>query len=381
MKYPPINQALLLILFTLTFSACDSSEISGSETFNLIFQMDTVMIDPKDELLFLNSNLNQAKISQDRQFLYNYNWRDMIIEKINLDDLTFEKGITLAKEGPNGVGDNISGIHILENNQLLLSGRNSFFWVDEDGNLIDKVDFMKMPESGLLASDFLGAQKIFNSEELILYGVLMNWEENLYQITKVDLDKKGIEKIDHESFKKLKDYRISFMMDGRTAGGYGPSVFVGGSPNNIILNTNISNEAISIKGQNSTPLFNSFESQLFPDLRKNPSKTEVESWDELRKLVREMENDIGFSNFIADDSGQFYRFSYFGKTKDVTDEEDPPVVVFLSIFDQDLNLTAESKVDQLEFRPSLFFYKDGRIWIFKNMDDEMAFVRLSIEKN
>lgn len=379
MKKSIFKQAIPFILSFFILAACDSSEKSGSDIIQLSFQMDTVMIDPKDELVYLNNNLYGAKITQDRRYIYNYNWRDFAIEKVNLDDLVFDKRISLAKEGPNGVGDFVTDFLIVGNGQLLLSGRNNFFLVDEEGSLKEKVDFMLDPESGLLSSDFLGAHRIFNPEDLILYGVLMNWEENFYQISKVDLNNKAVEKFDQESFDKLKDYKVSFFMEGRPSGGYGPSVMVGESSEKIIFNMNVSNEAVSINKEDGTFQYHSFQSGLFPNLRKKPAKTEVESMEELQRIVTEMGSEIEFSSFFSDDSGNYYRFSYFNKPK-VDEEEETSTVVFLSIFDEELNLTAESKVDLIDFRPSFFFFKDGRVWLFRNMDDEMGFLRLKVIK-
>lgn len=53
--------------------------------------------------------------------------------------------------------------------------------------------------------------------------------------------------------------------------------------------------------------------------------------------------------------------------------------VFLSIFDKDFNLTAEALIPELIQTPNVHFAKDGNIWIFENIGDEMAFVILKIE--
>lgn len=52
---------------------------------------------------------------------------------------------------------------------------------------------------------------------------------------------------------------------------------------------------------------------------------------------------------------------------------------FLSVFDKDFNLIAESLVPDLNKRPDKHFVKDSQIWIFENIDDEMGFIRLSVE--
>ncbi|WP_194775156.1 DUF4221 family protein [Pararhodonellum marinum] len=370
-----------VILFSIILFSCESDKEVKEFSDQMTFTIDTVMVDAKEEFLFLNGNLNMAKIDPQNRYLYNYNWRDTKIEKVNLDGLVFEKSIALAKEGPNGVGDYLSDFYVLENGKLLVQGRNSYFWVDEEGNLLEKVDFMNMEDSGLENSDFIGPQKIFNSNELVLYGYLMNWEEDLYQITKVDLDKKTVEKTDHESLLKLKDYKINMTIDGRLAGGYGPSVIVSGSPKKVILSTNVANEALTIQGLNGDPVYHSFQSELFPDLLKKPVKTQVESWEEIQEVVKEMRSEANQGKFFADQNGNFYRFSHKLKFSEDAEDSEPTAEVFLTIFDQDLNQLAESSVKDLDFQPEFYFYKDGKIWIFKNMEDEMGFIRLSISNN
>jgi hypothetical protein len=52
--------------------------------------------------------------------------------------------------------------------------------------------------------------------------------------------------------------------------------------------------------------------------------------------------------------------------------------VFISIFDEDLNLLTESPVTEQTAPPKKHFVKDGKIWIFENVEDELAFIRLGI---
>lgn len=170
-------------------------------------------------------------------------------------------------------------------------------------------------------------------------------------------------------------------MDGRPAGGYGPNVIVSGSQKKVILSTNVANEALTMQGLDGVPVYHSFQSQLFPDVLKKPGKTQVESFDEMRAVVKEMRSEVNQGKFFADQEGNFYRFSHKLKFSEDTEDSEPKAEVFLTIFDQDLNQLAESSVKELDFQPDFYFYKDGKIWIFKNIDDEMAFIRLSISKN
>lgn len=52
--------------------------------------------------------------------------------------------------------------------------------------------------------------------------------------------------------------------------------------------------------------------------------------------------------------------------------------MFISIFDKDLNLLAETLVPERTAPPKRHFLKDGKIWIFENIADELAFIRSKI---
>jgi hypothetical protein len=46
--------------------------------------------------------------------------------------------------------------------------------------------------------------------------------------------------------------------------------------------------------------------------------------------------------------------------------------------DKALQIIAETPLPMFDKNPSNHYVKDGKIWIFENLEDEMGFVRLSI---
>jgi hypothetical protein len=92
---------------------------------------------------------------------------------------------------------------------------------------------------------------------------------------------------------------------------------------------------------------------------------------------------VNFSKLNWDEEAKlFYRFSYKEKFSGSIDRSGSPVPsyseVFLSVWDSEFKLLLEQQVPGLNQTPKTHFMKDGRIWIFENMEDEMGFVRLSI---
>ncbi|WP_209329965.1 DUF4221 family protein [Lunatimonas salinarum] len=93
---------VVLAGLALLFS-CKSSPDSV-DVRNLSCTIDTVLIDSKGEILFLQRGLYVSDYSEYDGMLYNFNDLSHYVEQINLTDLTLEKMIPFEKEGPNGTG-------------------------------------------------------------------------------------------------------------------------------------------------------------------------------------------------------------------------------------------------------------------------------------
>ena len=48
-------------------------------------------------------------------------------------------------------------------------------------------------------------------------------------------------------------------------------------------------------------------------------------------------------------------------------------MVFLFAYDQDLNLVGEVQMEELNSQPSWPFFKDGKLWSYVNVNDELGF--------
>jgi hypothetical protein len=103
----------------------------------------------------------------------------------------------------------------------------------------------------------------------------------------------------------------------------------------------------------------------------------------LEGIIKKIKEDIVYNRFTWDDvEKRFFRFSTRERFGEEIDEfgryTSIGADVFISIFDEDLNLLAESLVPELKAPPKRHFVKDGKIWIFENIGDELAFIRLGI---
>jgi len=83
------------------------------------------------------------------------------------------------------------------------------------------------------------------------------------------------------------------------------------------------------------------------------------------------------------DTQHFIRLSY--KTlygEDRTDRGEPIATgaeVFLTVLDKDLHVVKETFLDRYAKVPPPHFFKDNKIWLYENINDELGFVRIAID--
>jgi hypothetical protein len=125
-----------------------------------------------------------------------------------------------------------------------------------------------------------------------------------------------------------------------------------------------------------------YQSKLTANKKTGKYNQDFENEDAFKQTSLDMRSEISFMAPLWDEEKQlFYRFSHkiIKIGNDVENYEDTESAVYLTIFDADFNVVAESLVEALNKPPGYHFVKDGKIWLFLNLQDEMGFVRLTVD--
>lgn len=352
----------------------------------MTFSLDTVMVDPGDDFLYLRDNLWLSNISTDGTYLYNFNRNDAVLEKIDLDNLTLVNKIQFEKEGPNGIRTFISNFSGTSEGHIMMwsYGLSSIF--DQNAKLIKNLNFDKIAEVELKQS---GAypMELFEcpNDPNRFLGLFLQWQERSYFLLDVDTKNETYRKIELPELDKMDAYSAELTYDGQFVGAMGTGAFGMGTEDKIVVTNLVYNEGYIYDFSADSLIFKSWDGPL-TGVKKTylpPKQIEMQStqqW-EVSKLIDE---DINYGSMLWDYENQRYlRLSVkqkFGEEKLEHGAFKPiGADVFLSIFDKDFNLVAESLVPDLNKRPDKHFVKDGQIWIFENIDDELAFLRLKVE--
>lgn len=373
----------LFAIIPFLFS-CGKTDDKGGFSDEIKLSIDTVMVDSGEEFLSLNYDLNFSSLSPDKSYLINLNPETHVAEKIDLNNLILSQKIQFEKEGPNGVGQRTVNFSILPDDRLLF--RNYMFYkvFDQKAQLTEDLELEK------IAPEYLGdseryALQVFQSNDdpnrVIVFG--LKWENYTYFILDMDLENRTYTAKDLPVFEKGKEFRTNILYNGSPAGGYGPSIYSTLENGKIYFNMNAFNEihifdlesdSLSTKGWD-TPLLGAKRNYI-------PPKEVEMTTGELKEITRKAGEDVSYKHFVWDESKKrFYRFSIKQKFGEEIDEYDEYVAigadVFLSTFDEDLNLVSEQLVPELNGLSNKYFVKDGAIWMYSNIDDELAFTRIN----
>ena len=381
-----MKSSIYYISFTIIL-ACNSQKEGESNLPTLAITMDTVMIDPGQEILFLNAGLRQSALSEDKKYLYNVNSKENSIEQINLNTLAFEKKHPFEKEGPNGVGNGLSSFSLIDAGKLFINSNSNESIFNWQGKKLESLKLFDMGmEQGLLDEGDSPYKFISLPRDGIKFACLIfNWEKKSAVFAMIDREKKTFKKMDIPGIEKAKNFEIIHSGE-KTSIFFGANRYLVKEGGKVILGTSVSSELYVLDETVDTLQHINFNSQLTPNEKSGTYPAKIGDMAQFEIYFQKIQEDISFLAPVWDEKKQvFYRFSYQMKfDENAKVEEGQPFAppkeadVYLSILDKDLNLIAEGPFQTLDSYPGFHFGKDGKLWVFENIEDEMGFVRLDI---
>ncbi len=370
-----------LILLSVFCFACGGNNPEIQNNFsNITFTIDTVVVDAGDEILFLRWGIGLSDLSSDKKFLFNFNLDDYTIEKINLDKLVLEEKLPFEKEGPNGTGEYLSNMNLYKDDQVFLSGYNFIGLFNLSGEKAKSYSLkdIKFQGDSLKGDESFSWRMILDKEGKYLYGTIGSYTGKNYSLGKLDFDNKILKKFPIQSFDKIADYQFLF----QSMMVISPDQDLVGWDDKLILSNSVSSELSWLDLKQDKLFSKIYKSKLTADGKKGKYRNEVETSEALEKEQKAMLQEINFMAPFWDEVNQrFYRFSYeeLDIEVDLENGENTKSKVYLTILDKELNFLGESPVTVLDQKPGKHFAKNGKIWIYENINDEMGFVRLAFD--
>ncbi|WP_209331970.1 DUF4221 family protein [Lunatimonas salinarum] len=382
-----IKYSYIILLFAILL-ACGSENrlesIGGSSSLD--YSLDTVMIDPGDEILFVSGRLSQSDLSPDRKYLYNFNQHDHTFEQIDLDELKLVRKYPFEKEGPNGIGEFFRSFFLLDNDHLMVLSFPNPGIFDLSGKKLHELDFKNFGtgDDGIQDGEFFSISTTHPNKENQYLGFVRNFEKKSTELMRVDLNEGVAKRISVPQYDNLKKFELLFS-DGKSFMVSGPQSYLIQAREKILLGSNFANEIYQYLPESDSLVVKSYQSKLTDNEKTEPNSIEFETQEAFWEAVQQVKEQISFSPPVWDDLHRvYYRFSHKEVFEAAPSEafQFPTATkaeVFLTVFDENLEMLAESKIAGITMPPQKHFVKDGKIWMFVNVEDEIGFVRLAID--
>ncbi len=307
--------------------------------------------------------------------------------------MKLEKQVQFETDGPNNVESPFWMKIIGNGSELMLNGYSASLKFNLDGIRLDKIYTRGSLASRSLSGDSLsssegitsGASSI-NPSGRYFYGHYFGFDEGQISeqsigIVEIDLVNKSLKKVFIPELKKLLDYEIYYSDGGGAPSiGYLPYFFLWSDDDRVLISNSCINEVIIYHRKEDSVEVKSYQSKLSAN-QKDPPIKKHNNDSYYNEYIKTSQDQIDFNKLVYDaDHKVFIRFSTDTDLSRTTVDKKVKRNI-ITVFDQDLNMIQEAIIPEFtEASISNYFIKDGKVYITQNLDDEVAFLTISIQK-
>lgn len=376
----PMKNFLFTACFCVILTSCEKKTGEAADKLNFTFTVtDTLMVDSGEEVLFLQYNLNSSYVDPNGKYLYNYNSLDNSIELIDLDSLKLSSKIHFDHQGPDGTGGYAAQMQYLSDDQILMTEYHQINIFNAEGV---KTSHLKIKDQ-VFNGDTLSDQELVSP-----FGLLDNsgtyffttYEKapgEVLGLAKIHIKEKTLHKIPIPQLRELEKFKFTLFSEGRRVSTIQERLFLDVVGGNVLISSTAINEIYVYDVQNDTLMHRSFESNLTANRKKEYEKNRVESTKEMQSLMKK-QRDVSFLNYVYDPINQrYYRFSQKFEKEGPEGNINRPV---LTVFDRNFDPIFETDQLPLEKITYKYFAKDGKLYLYENVLDEMGFIVMEIKE-
>jgi hypothetical protein len=348
---------------------------SGNILENLTFTVDTVVMNTGDQVVNLQFAPSLFGLSSDQKRYYFMHRNSGELSVFGLEEKKLIKKIQFEKEGPNSIPSFVSNFQLVDENHFLLTGFRVVSTYDSLGKKLANIPFDKekfpdlTDEEGYSIHTSLKAneqQELFFSLPSDPKGVRVSlaiWDNSSSQGRLVSLPEFGF----------LTKFTLEFREGDNYSGAGFASLNLKLEENRVLAFSSGTTSIYTYDLKSDSLVFKTYTPSLVPAQAEVPvisQFTNKQAFDEAISLAR---NQIFFGDLLWDESrGIYFRFASITKPN-ANPELPAKSEVFLLALDKELNLIGESKVEKLPSQPTWAFFKNGKLWSYVNVEDELGF--------
>jgi hypothetical protein len=369
-----MNKYIFLAFAIITFSCSKEKESDSKKDFDFSYSLDTVHIDSKGDFFFLNYGLAGSALGKGGK-LYTFNDQKLRLDIIDLDKGELVDSVKFEVEGPTGIGAlGVDMINLSDAGEFYFSSFTGIRNMDANGNLKrtlnwDSDDQIQVQLRGQKMISFDGIVAPDGSKFYGTYSAQGRGGSSMADgLAIIDLNTLKLKTIEVPKLSGLMEFTIELELDGmKNTKGDNFSLLLNESK--IIISQSSINGISIYDLTNDSLLTYDYQTELLPSEKPGKFERKVANMEEYQEAARARNKEPEFGDFMYDsDHKLYYRVSFLKEPKADGAIERKGI---LTIFDEDFKQLHEQ--EGMGSYAGRKFVKNGKIYRFINIDDEMAF--------
>jgi hypothetical protein len=369
---------LLTISFLALLASCGGKESESQEPVNILenltYSVDTVVVDAGDDFFNLGSGIRSLDLSEDGKRLFYFENKPLKLVEIDLENRKLIGKTEFEQEGPNGIGSFVGNIKIGPNDQLYAMGITEVGLFDKSGTKLENLKILPTGIEANLAKDFItlyaNASYDFNKKQFYSWPISeVTAGSNLYQI---DVASKTAEMIPAPELGIVEKYSLTASENGNTMF-YPQEVHIILHEDQVVISCTAMSSIYKFDRELNSMKFIAINHLIVPNSLTGEINNNVSSLKAFKEEIKKARSQISFMELEWDSTrDMFLRLGV--KTFMGENRGDPSTYEFyLFAYDKDFNVLGETKLGKLEPEPRSYFWKDGKLWSYVNVEDELGF--------
>lgn len=369
---------VILFLISMLFS-CQKSEIEQA-TIKPIYSADTFKIESKGKLLDLEDYILVSDLNRKGNLLFLNNGFDHSVDEIDLNRLEFVKSYPFDIEGPKGVGEYVYFLTLVDDKSIFFKSHNQSVVLDISGNLIKRIDWVNAIDSkDSIFGKIPEIEIAISSEHLKVYGLSFDRKERLVFLDVLSVQDNRVKRFDIDTERSYRDFVLA-VEDPAAYSYLDPVVYLSNENDLVIVSHQFSNELFLFDANGQFVRKVNYEPKLTPKRARNPKGNTLATSEELSEAYQSLLEQVRFGPPVWDSVGKrYFRLSAkraFSEHREVNAflPEQTDIKIYLTVFDSGFNLVSELLIPELDHETRKYFAKDGKLWVFRNLSDELGFI-------
>ena len=364
-----------LLLASIIFSCQEKSSETLKQTNmleNLSFSIDTVVVDSGDELLNLGFGIRTFDLSEDSFFFFENNPPALV--EVDLESRTLIQKTEFETEGPDGVGNFVAQVSIGPNEEVYVLGVPQLGIYDKKGK---KQKDLKVTPTGIdsqLAENFfaLYSSSTYDFNRNQFYSWPMGEEIENTELVIIDVDAQTAQTVPIPEMEILRKYSVLANENGNYMAS-SQSVYFFIHQNKLLITNSAMGNFYEYDLKKDSLRLVEVNHQLIPNRLTGEVTQNLNSEQAFRQEMAKINSQVIYQKMMWDSSQNLF-FRLATQVKMGESRNDPnEYKYFLLAYDENYKLVGESPIEGISNLISTYFFKDGKLWSYVNVEDELGF--------